>query len=70
MGPVVLISLSASGRRANGTRFAVSGENQHNPNTKTLQLGVSNSPVVSYKVVVAASKNFGVQVQALQHGDF
>ena len=73
IGQVLFISLSAKVRRANGTENAVNvGENEisGNARTKTLQLGPSNSPVVSYKIVVAVSKRFGVDVKGVESGNF
>lgn len=60
------ISLSARVRRADGTESVANvGENEISgaARSKTLQLGASNSPVVSYKIVVAVSKRFGVDVK-------
>ena len=73
LGQVLFISLSARVRRANGAENVANvGENEisGNARTKTLQLGASNSPVVSYKIVIAVSKRFGVDVKAVESGNF
>jgi hypothetical protein len=73
IGQVLFISLSARVRRANGTENVANiGENEisGNARTKTLQLGSSNSPVVSYKIVVAVSKRFGADVKGVESGNF
>jgi hypothetical protein len=73
IGQVLFISLSARVRRADGTQSVANvGESEisGNARTKTLQLGSSNSPVVSYKIVVAVSKRFGVDVKGVESGNF
>ena len=73
VGQVLFISLSARVRRANGTESVANvGENEisGNARTKTLQLGSSSSPVVSYRIVVAVSKRFGADVKAVEPGNF
>ena len=73
LGQVLFISLSARVRRANGTENVTNvGENEisGNARAKTLQLGSSNSPVVSYKIVVAVSKRFGADVKGVESGNF
>ncbi len=72
VGQVLFISLSARVRRANGTESVANGESEisGNARSKTLQLGTSSSPVVSYKIVVAVSKRFGADVKAVESGNF
>lgn len=72
-GPQLFISLSVRARRADGTRFVANfGENEFSQNarSKTVQLGTSNSPVISYKIVVAVSQRFGIELKALDNGSF